>query len=317
MNNKEKDITKGDSMVNTDLERLQIEIAKEQLSKDHPSLKYLENAETSMDKTMQLTKQLLTFAKGGLPNREDVRIEEIIKEVIRFDIPGGDVNPIIEYKDDLWKAKVDKGQIQQIFSTLIINARQAMSDGGNLHIILENADVPENSIPNLNKGKYIKIRVRDEGIGIDKKHLSPIFYPCFSTKYTGGGLGLALTYSIIKKHNGHINIDSELGKGTTITIYLPASVAKLREKTKQPFNNGGSFDIVVMDLIIPNCVGGKIAAKNILEIDPKAKIIVSSGYSDEPVMANYSDYGFKGALPKPYKMKQLEKIMSNVLNSEN
>jgi len=173
---------------------------------------------------------------------------------------------------------------------------------------------------------------------------------------------LATTFSIVNKHNGHINIDSELGKGTTLTLYLPASESKqsIMEQSKklrsakvlimddnetlikvttimlkragysvdvaydgkqaikiykQALNNGNKFDVVIMDLIIPNGIGGQEAVKSILEIDPKARVIISSGYSDKPVMENYSDYGFKGVLAKPYTMKRLQDIMTQILNS--
>lgn len=345
-----------------------ISIAKDQLSKEHPSFKHLEAAEKSMDKTIRLTKRLLTFAKGGMPIKEDVCIDVIIEDVVRFDLLGSNVIPIFEHTDNLWIAKVDKGQVQQIFSNLTINANQAMPDGGNLYITLENANVSKGAVSNLNKGKYIKITVRDEGTGIDQKHLNRIFDPYFSTKHTSGGLGLATILSIINKHNGHISIDSKLGKGTTLTLFLPASESQFCRKTKQlavehskrvniakvlvmddnktllvvatqmlekmgfeaeiaydgkqaiemyrqAFNAGNKFDIVIMDLRIPNGIGGKEAVKAVLEIDKKARVIVSSGYSDDPVMANHSEYGFKGLLAKPYTLRRLQEIMTQVLSS--
>ncbi len=345
-----------------------VSIAKDQLSKEHPSFKHLEAAERSMDKTVRLTKRLLTFAKGGLPIKEDVCIDLIIEDVVRFDLLRSNVIPIFKHTDNLWTAKVDKGQVQQVFSNLTLNANQAMPDGGNLYITLENANVSEGEVSNLKKGKYIKITVRDEGTGIDQKHLSRIFDPYFSTKHIGGGLGLATTFSIINKHNGHISIDSELGKGTSITLFLPASESQFCRKTKQlavehskraniarvlvmddnkmllivatqmlekigyeaeiaydgkqaidmyrkAFNAGNKFDIVIMDLRIPNGIGGKEAIKTVLEIDEKARVIVSSGYSDDPVMANHSEYGFKGLLAKPYTMNRLQETLTQVLIS--
>ena len=281
-----------------------ISIAKEQLTEKHPSIKYLEDAEISMNRTIHLTKRLFDYAKSSIPVREDVNIDVIIKEVVRFNLFGSNVTPIFEHTNNLWTAKVDKGQMQQIFSILTINAHQAMPDGGNLYITLDTADIRGNLIPNLKKGKYIKITVRDEGVGIDKKHLERIFDPYFRTKHINGGFGLATTFSIVNKHNGHINIDSELGKGTTLTLYLPASGSKqtfmeqsnnirparvlvmddneaiLKVTTimlkrsgysvdvaydgkqavkiyKQAFNNNNKFDVVIMDLVIPNGIGGK------------------------------------------------------------
>ncbi|MCK5783843.1 MAG: cache domain-containing protein, partial [Desulfobacterales bacterium] len=208
-----------------------ISLAKEEIPKDHPAFKSLEDAENSMNRAIRLTKQLLTFARGGTPVRENVRIDELVKEVTRFDLSGSNIKPIFEQVEGLWLADVDKGQIQQVFSNLIINAGQAMPDGGHLYITLANTELSENGVPNLDQGKYIKVTVADEGIGIDQKCLDRIFDPYFSTKQTGSGLGLATAYSIITKHGGSINVDSQLGKGTLFTLYLPASESQESTET--------------------------------------------------------------------------------------
>ena len=200
-----------------------ISLAKLQLPKEHPILHYLEKSEQSMSRAKQLTGQLLTFATGGGPIKSTISIRELIEDVVNFDLSGSNVKLVFEHSEDLWTANVDKGQIQQVFSNLAINARQAMPEGGVLYITLENVNIAENTLLGLNQGTYIKSKIRDVGIGIDKKHIERIFDPFFSTKETGRGLGLATVYSIIKKHDGYINLDSELGKGTTFTIYLPAS----------------------------------------------------------------------------------------------
>ncbi len=343
-----------------------ISIAKEELSKDHPVLKFLEEAEKCRNRATRLTKQLLTFAKGGEPVKEHISIGTLVEEIVRFGRSGSNVIPVFEQAEDLWMAEVDKGQMQQVFSNLTINANQAMPDGGHLFITLENADIKENLVPNLNQGKYIKVTVRDEGTGINQKHLERIFDPYFSTKPAGSGLGLATTYSIINKHSGHIIVDSELGKGTTFTLYLPASKSQQLPETKQPLakpstreqtarilvmdddemvrcvtakmlevsgfsvetasdgkqavemytlwmDAGKAFDVVIMDITIPGGIGGKEAIKDILEIDPEARAIVSSGYTDDPVMANYAEYGFKGIAKKPYTMSDLGAVLSQVL----
>ncbi len=343
-----------------------ISIAKEKLSKDHPGFKFLEEAEKSMNRATRLTMQLLTFAKGGEPVKEDISIGQLVEEIVRFGLSGSNVMSVFEQAEDLWIAEVDKGQMQQVFSNLTINANQAMPDGGHLFITLENADIKENLMPNLNQGKYIKVTVRDEGTGIDQNHLDRIFDPYFSTKQTGSGLGLATTYSIINKHSGYISVDSELGKGTTFTLYLPASKLQQLPETKQPsaerstreqtarilvmddeemirnvttkmleisgfsvepasdgkqavemyklwMDAGEAFDVVIMDITIPGGIGGKEAIKGILEIDPEARAIVSSGYTDDPIMANYAEYGFKGIATKPYTMSDLREVLSQVL----
>jgi PAS domain S-box-containing protein len=228
-----------------------IAIAREALTKDHPAFDVLEEAETSMNRAIGLTKQLLTFAKGGDPVKEDVSIGELLEEIVRFDLSGSNVMPVFEWAEDLWRVKADKGQVQQVFSNLAINADQAMPDGGHLFIKLENITVSEDAVPNLNQGKYVKAAMRDEGKGIDEKDIDKIFDPYFSTKQAGSGLGLTTVYSIIKKHGGHIIVDSKLGKGTIVTIYLPAYESKQLMKTERSehkrSNKGNNARILVMD----------------------------------------------------------------------
>ncbi|MDM8541212.1 PAS domain S-box protein [Desulfococcaceae bacterium HSG9] len=343
-----------------------LSMAKVKIPKDNPGFKFLEKAENSMSRATHLARQLLTFAKGGEPVKDNIRIDTLVEEVVRFDLSGSNVMPVFKQAEDLWIAEVDKGQVQQALSNLTINANQAMPDGGHLYITLENADISKGAVPNLNQEKFIKVTVRDEGTGITQKHLDRIFDPYFSTKQTGSGLGLATTYSIISKHGGHISVDSELGNGTTFTIYLPASALRQLPETNQPVSEpstrkrnftilvmddeeiicdvvteilessgysvetasdgkqaikmyqqsmdaGQPFDGVIMDLTIPGGIGGKDAIKDILEIDPAAVVIVSSGYCDDPVMANYAEYGFKGVAAKPYTMDKLTEVLNRTL----
>lgn len=343
-----------------------IAIAKMKLSEDHPGFRFLEEAENAMNRATNLTRQLLTFAKGGEPVKENVNLGEIVRDVTRFDLSGSNVMPVFEFKDDLWIANIDKGQIQQVFSNLTMNASQSMPDGGHLYIKLENVDNSEHIVPNLDADKYIKVTVRDEGTGIDKKHLHRIFDPYFSTKQTGSGLGLSMVYSIITRHKGQISTDSKPGTGTTFTLYLPASDARQLKETeqsgdepsilerttrilvmddedmvlgtiasmleiigysietstggeqaiemyKQSIDAGKPFDIVIMDLTIPAGIGGKEAVKELLKINPEAKVIASSGYSTDPIMTDYSKYGFRGRLAKPFSMVELKKEVTRVI----
>jgi PAS domain S-box-containing protein len=214
-----------------------IALAKSELATLHPGFKPLEDAEKSMARAIRLTKQLLTFAKGGAPVKEDLSLGSLVEDVARFDLSGSNVLPVLKLSADLWMAKADKGQIQQVISNLTINARQAMPNGGHLYITLENAELPSESLPQLPAGRYIRIIVRDEGTGIDPKTITRIFDPYFTTKQTGSGLGLATTYSIIHKHGGHIEVTSELGKGTTFTFYLPVSDSQERPLTPPPLTD--------------------------------------------------------------------------------
>jgi PAS domain S-box-containing protein len=228
-----------------------IELAKYSLPSGHPSRTSLQRAERSLDRAVHLSTQLLTFSKGGEPIKETTGLADLLKDIARFDLSGSPVKPVFTIDPDLWDAHVDKGQIQQVFSNLTINAKQAMPDGGSLYFSLENRILAAGEIPSLAPGKYIRITVKDEGAGIPPKHLSRIFDPYFSTKQTGSGLGLATVYAIISKHKGHIAVETEPDKGTVFTIHLPASTKGVAQQTPSPsfqdITPTGQGRILVMD----------------------------------------------------------------------
>ncbi|MCB9494052.1 MAG: cache domain-containing protein [Desulfobacteraceae bacterium] len=344
-----------------------ISLARKTLEKGHPSEKFLDAAENSMDRASMLSNRLLTFSKGGSPVKEDINLKELVKEVVMFDLSGSNVAAVFDINDDTGNIRADKGQIQQVFSNLAINSVQAMQGGGKIYISMGNTYIGKNQILDLQEGKYVKVCVRDEGCGINKENLAKIFNPYFTTKEKGSGLGLAAVYSIIKNHHGHIEVSSEKGKGTKFTIYLPFSgneekKSKMEfEKNEKPlrkakilimddeevilniakemlvlsgyevdtskdgdeallkyreeFDKGIPFDLVVMDLTIPGGKGGIDTLKEILEINPGANAVVSSGYSGDEVMSNFKNYGFKGVVTKPYTMKKLFEEIEKVLGA--
>ena len=228
-----------------------LSLAKLDLEKSHPAFPFLEDAEKSMNRATSLTHQLLTFSKGGDPVKELVQLEEIVKEVVQFTLSGSNIKPVIKEDDDLWMADADKGQMQQVISNLIINAKQAMPEGGHVYVTLENTEIEANTISQLRAGTYIKITVRDEGVGISHRHLNSIFDPYFTTKQAGHGLGLATVYSIINKHYGFIDVSSTLEKETIFTIYIPAVIVANSDSKKQTDPPAGSDrksgKILIMD----------------------------------------------------------------------
>ncbi len=338
-----------------------IELAKMFLSADHKSYKLLESAGQAMESATNLTKQLLTFAKGGDPIKEALSIGEVIIEMAEFSLRGGIAKLQSNIAPDLWLVEADKGQLSQVISNLVINAQQAMPAGGTIIIAAKNVETSE--------GRYVKFTVQDEGVGIAAQYLDKIFDPYFSTKQKGSGLGLASTHSIISKHNGTITVDSQLNKGTIFTIHLPATEEKeetvagefpvktlvtavssarilvmddeemVREVTgamlerlgyevifavdgqeatakyRTSYENHVSYDAVITDLTIPGGMGGKEAAQEILKINSQAKIIVSSGYATDPVMANYEEYGFQARVVKPYHFAYLQEVLQQVLKT--
>ena len=341
-------------------------LVKNELAPDHPAVEHLIDAQRSMNRATRLTQQLLIFAKGGNPVREGVSIGTLVEEVVRFDLSGSSVKPVFDIDPDLWLVEVDKGQIQQVFSNLTVNAKQAMPEGGHLYISMKNTSVAEGEIADLAARNYVRVVVRDEGEGIDEKFIGMIFDPYFTTRRMGRGLGLATTYSIMKKHGGCIAVESATGGGATFTLYLPVSgtdllqtgpagtgevidgAGKLRvlvvddeemickvtrrfleregflvttvqdgreaiECYREALEEDAPYAVVIMDLTIPGGMGGKEAVKKILELDTRARVIVSSGYAEDQVMANYSAYGFCGIAAKPYSREKLLAVVRQAL----
>lgn len=346
-----------------------ISLAKELLDRHDPAYQSLEEAEKSMSRAVQLTRQLLTFSKGGTPIKEDVCLGALIEEIARFDLSGSAIRLCYQDCGNVRTILADKGQIQQVISNLVINARQAMPNGGHLTITLENVDLAPNNMLGLQSGCYVKVTVQDTGPGIDPELLGKIFDPYFTTKTTGSGLGLTTVWSIIHKHDGHIQVESKKGQGTSFIIHLPASttrgevpakivadsapqvaaplaraqkilvlddepsictlIAKILThigysvetvsdgqqavaRYQQAFASEHPFDGVIMDLTIPGGKGGKEIIKELLFIDPQIRAIASSGYAEDPVMADPSAYGFKGTVAKPYSATTLREAVQRM-----
>lgn len=209
----------------------------------------LEKAETASNRAKGLTQQLLTFAKGGSPVRKVASIGQIISDSVGFVLRGSNVRFECDIADDLKAVEVDAGQMSQVINNLVINADQAMPDGGLLKIRAVNEKNSAANRSRLPAKQYVKITFEDQGVGIPATHLNRIFDPYFSTKQQGSGLGLATVYSIIRKHHGDIKATSRLGQGTTFTIHLPAAGGekKICEEKNGAETHEGSGRILIMD----------------------------------------------------------------------
>jgi PAS domain S-box-containing protein len=209
----------------------------------------LAEAEQATLRARDLVQQLLTFAKGGAPVKEVASLEEIIRDSATFACRGSQVRCDFAFPRELWPAEVDPGQFSQVIQNLAINAIQAMPTGGAITIRAENATLKEQQGLPLPPGRFVKIKVKDQGIGIPSDYLPKIFDPYFSTKQKGSGLGLATAYSIIKNHDGYMTVESTLGEGTTFFLYLPASAQKVKSATKGAASrlHQGKGRILVMD----------------------------------------------------------------------
>jgi PAS domain S-box-containing protein len=195
------------------------------LPADDEMYERLSAAKKASLRAQELAQQLLTFAKGGAPIKKTASIGQLIQDTVTFSIRGSSIRSDFEMPEDLWPVEVDSGQISQVVNNLAINAEQAMPSGGTLRVKCENFFLPEESgaLAPLRPGKYVKISVQDEGIGIPEEYLKKIFDPYFTTKPKGSGLGLATSYSIVKNHEGLITIESKVGFGSLFSIYLPAT----------------------------------------------------------------------------------------------
>ena len=333
------------------------------LDKDSKEYEIVAEARQSADRTRDLTRQLMAFAKGGAPVKETASIEALIRQTADLSLSGSNTKPTYLFAEDLSPADIDGGQIGQVIQNLVLNADQAMPDGGNLKMSAENVEVLEDDSLPLEAGRYVKVAVEDEGIGMSEDVLARIFDPYYTTKPRGHGLGLSIAHTIISNHGGHITATSAAGEGTTFEVHLPASEKQAVEAPEQetkPASGSGKillmddeetihrtmgrmlgelgyevafasegdealqtyqaakesgrpFDLVIMDLTVPGGMGGKEAVGKLHEIDPDARVVVSSGYSNDPVMANPEIYGFVGIVKKPVDLDELARTVREAI----
>lgn len=340
-----------------------INLAKLNIDRESDIFEILDEAERASLKARDISQQLLTFSKGGEPIKKPLDIRALLYSASSFTLRGSNVKPEFYIADNLWIAEADEGQLNQVIDNILINAIQAMPEGGTIQVLAENVHVTEGSGLPLGDGRYVKISVRDQGTGIPEEYSNKIFDLFFTTKKTGNGIGLATSFSIIKKHSGHLSFDTKLGEGTTFHVYLPASdKIPLEEKTialgeipehgkilvmddeeiirkivkrmltktgftvdqasdgaeaidmyERAAGNGDPYSIVLMDLTVPGGMGGKEAAEKILEINPSAIIIASSGYANDPIGTNFREFGFSYFLPKPFEMNELVSAINETM----
>ena len=186
----------------------------------------LADAKNASMRARDLAQQLLTFARGGVPIKKTASLTRLVQDTVSFCLRGSQSRGECDLENNLWPAEIDPGQISQVIANLVVNAEQAMPTGGTLHVTCENfrqGSGKKATVPDLPAGEFVKIAINDEGVGIPEQNLERIFDPYFTTKPKGNGLGLATAYSIVKHHKGLITVESEVNKGSTFTIYLPAA----------------------------------------------------------------------------------------------
>jgi signal transduction histidine kinase len=202
----------------------------------HEFVEHLTGIETYVKNAADLTRQLLGFARGGKYEVKAIDVNKVIAEnVAMFSRTKKELSIINDFQEDIWPTDADQGQINQVFLNLLVNAWEAMPHGGDVNLKTENISLNQNFVKayGVDPGRYIKVSVSDTGIGMNETTRKCLFDPFFTTKdlARGTGLGLASAYGIVKNHNGIITVKSKPGRGTTFSVYLPASEkAVLKEK---------------------------------------------------------------------------------------
>ncbi|MGA2090248.1 MAG: PAS domain S-box protein, partial [Endomicrobiales bacterium] len=324
----------------------------------------LNDAEQAALRAKNLSHQLLTFAKGGVPIKKVTALAGIIKETVTFSMHGSQAVCEFHFDQDLSPVEIDPDQIGQVIGNIVINAVQAMPNGGEISVTAENVTVSEPSTVSLKAGSYVRIVIKDTGVGIAPNVLGKVFDPYFTTKDNGTGIGLAAAYSIIRNHDGYITAVSELGKGASFIIYLPAAAGPIEsavpvrasvgtkttgrililddeeivrvlgqrmlsklgyyvetfsesdkavERYQHTWGTQESFDAVILDITIPGYLGGKEVLDLLKKVNPAVKAVISSGYSADPIIAQFKQYGFLAALPKPYNIEEASAVLNKLL----
>ncbi len=226
----------------------QIELAQRAVAGNIRGAHHLQQALAVMARARGLTQQLLTFTTAGQPVTAPVALDELLRDTTRFALAGSNLDFKLDLTPDLWVCQADSRQIGQVVENLLINARQAMPDGGTVQIAAGNVTIATGNPLGLAAGRYVKVSITDRGRGIAREIQDKVFDPFFTTKPNGTGLGLAVSYSIIKRHAGHISLVSTPGVGTTVTFHLPAAAeGAMAESSTPPEPPRGRGRILVMD----------------------------------------------------------------------
>ncbi len=322
----------------------------------------LEKAMEATLRARDLAGQLLTFAKGGTPVCAITDLASLLEDAVIFATHGSNVDYRLDVSEQLFPAFGDRLQLSQVFENIVVNAVQAMPDGGLLQVTAHNAPpLPNGS--GEKSGPRIRITFEDEGPGISPQDLPRIFDPYFTTKQTGSGLGLSTAYSIVTQHGGSLSAHSVPGQGATFVIELPACADEevtTEDTEEESYEAGGRilvmddedavrevacevlealgyepsgvpdgqaalaafrkaeasgrpFAAVVMDLTIRGGMGGLEAVRELRKFAPDAVVIVASGYSNDPVLSAYQDYGFDGMIAKPFQVSDVSRAVRHAL----
>jgi PAS domain S-box-containing protein len=344
-----------------------ISLAKLQMDEPTAAIAMLEQAEKATGQAVNLTSQLLTFAKGGKPQKSRLALPVVVERAAHFALSGSASICILDTPEDLWDADADEGQTVQVIQNIVMNASQAMQESGIVSITLRNVELEparDGALPA--GGRFVAVAVADTGEGIAAPYLARIFDPYFTTKPRGSGLGLATAWSIVARHEGTIRVESTPGQGSRFEVLLPAAAPLTRPAaTPRPSAPAGvpavtrhrrvlvmddedlvrsvavallaslghradeapdgeeavrlaeracaagdPYDMVILDLTVRGGMGGAEAVGRIRAVAPGIRAVVSSGYSDSAVMADFRAHGFDANLNKPYTIEALSACLA-------
>lgn len=343
-----------------------ISFAKMLISSEDRLWGRLDDIEKASMRARELTSQLMTFSRGGSPRKKPVAADQLLRDTIHFSLQDSDITARFHTDGTLWRVNADEAQLGQVIGHIVQNAQEAMPQGGTVNVTTENWIAEEGSTLPLSGGRYVRISISDTGCGIEENILGSIFDPFFTTKKKRNGLGLATSYSIVRKHGGHLTAASTPGQGTTVTLFLPAAADTGRadatetqetytgrgrilfmddeafirdlamsilshlgyeltfaregneaiEAYRNALREGAGFDAVILDLTVVEGMGGKECIRELKKIDPHVRAIVSSGYSNDPIMADPMKYGFSALIAKPYNIQALSMVLKKTIEEK-
>jgi nitrogen-specific signal transduction histidine kinase/CheY-like chemotaxis protein len=336
-----------------------LELAKGRVANgdSEKALHYLSKTLSVFQRAKSLTQQLLTFSKGGTPLLQTRNLQQLLQASAESALAATQVDCQFSLPENLWACDCDVNQIAQVVQNLMANALHAMPGGGTIFLSAENFESPH--------GPFVKMTIQDQGVGIPQEDLPRIFDPFFSTKKDGHGLGLATVHSIVVKHGGWVDVESQRNRGTAFHIFLPASPVfessthhgtephqgsgrillmddedLLREaiqdmveslgyevtatkdgtealsRYREALETSYPFVAAILDLTIPHGIGGKEVAVALRRDDPEAFLVATSGYSDDPIMADPTAHGFTDRIVKPFLKQDLEELLNRVFSSK-
>ncbi|HXK16826.1 MAG TPA: PAS domain S-box protein [Polyangiaceae bacterium] len=340
-----------------------LDLARARLDADSAARSHLDLAHEAFERAKGLTGQLLAFAKGGVPVRKVGSLAASVRQCAEFALSGSNVKVELDLEPELHNAEFDSNQLAQAFDNILINAKQAMPAGGTLRILGRNVVAQRGPAPELPPGPYVKLSFADQGSGISPAILERIFDPFFTTKALGSGIGLTAAYAILKKHDGHIEVESQPGAGAIFHVWVPATVDQAPQavssshdtkggqglvlvmddddmvrhmvgqmllhlgyeavptsdgsealaRTRLLLSEGKQLSAAMLDLTVRSGEGGRDTVGPLRELAPGVPIIASSGYSDDPVMAEPAQFGFSASLPKPFRLDELDELLARLV----